>query len=108
MSRKERVMQLILEGGDTKSVTDFFTYINSRELTDRQCVIIGFLSFYDTGSVTNTTAILAQRIDVPRRPIACDLNALGQKGYCSAHRTRQRRLVEAIEKSNPSICQKGC
>ena len=61
--------------------TDNVTDDNLRELTERQRVIIGMLSFDDTEDVTETTSTLAQKTGVSRRTIARDMDALKEKGF---------------------------
>ena len=61
--------------------TDNVTDDNLRELTERQRVIIGMLSFDDTEDVTETTSTLAQKTGVSRRTIARDKDALKEKGF---------------------------
>lgn len=71
----------LIKADVTKNVIDNVIDTISRELTERQRIIIGLLPFDDTGNVTETTSSLAQKTGVTRRTIARDMDVLREKGY---------------------------
>ena len=71
----------LIKADVTKNVIDNVIDTISRELTERQRIIIGLLPFDDTGIVTETTSSLAQKTGVTRRTIARDMDVLREKGY---------------------------
>lgn len=87
----------LIKADVTKNVIDNVIDTISRELTERQRIIIGLLPFDDTGNVTETTSSLAQKTGVYQKDYCPRYGCTERKGLCSSYRPRQRRLVEKTE-----------